>query len=380
MSINVQNNVKGTLRAALGVGDNVLQLSPGGGAAFNFTAGNYCYIVLRDRSNYEIVSYTSTGSVSNDNITVIRGQDGTTAKAFPIGTCYDVAWNKEQLTDFVTQLVTDLFPTLPLPNNTQQVSGGTVPTLPPAEGIEYTVNITNGFLWYWNGTSWISISGSASGAVVTIGGAPPGTVTTPFWYDSGVAILYVNVSGTYVQVNAHRTSTFSGYKFTAGTLDVYGHTSARGGYHYYRRRRDATQSFSQGGSAVVTYNTTDTSFNDDTTLHPGALTASGANGITVAYQCVIVIYGQIELDNMNQYTRNAGYFTLTPTPAGINAIQAEAFYEPGGTDNSVRIMVTSPPILVSAGTVITMSCVDNANVHSNDILDASLTVEVRAWP
>lgn len=381
MAINVGNFIKGSLRAALSISSNTLQLNTGGGARFAFTAGDYCYIILYDRSSYEIVLYTSTGSVSNDNITVVRGQDGTVAKAFPAGTCYEVAWNVEQLNDYVSQLVEALFPTLPLPEDTQAITSGT-PTLAPATGIIYTVNTTNGYLWYWTGTVWLLVSGSGSSSVVTVGGAPPGTVTTPFWLDNTTppGVLYVAVAGTYVQVNAHRTSAFTGVKTTAGTLDVYGHYQSRGGYHYFRRiRSGATQTFAAGASALVTY-TANTSFNDDVTTHPNPLTSSGSDTIVITYACVVRIYGQIELDNKNLYTRNTGFFTLTPTPAGLVAITGEAFYEPGGTDNSVRVNIVSPPIYIATpGTQITMTCVDAANVHSNDILSASLTVEIVGW-
>jgi hypothetical protein len=144
-------------------------------------------------------------------------------------------------------------------------------------------------------------------------------------------------------------------------------------YQYYRRRFLGTQNFISGTIATLGYNQPDSAVLRNTAV---PILAPSGSGISVNTQCVIRASGQIELNNNNLYSRYAAFFGITPVPGDIIAIQSEAFYEPGGSDGSVRLNVVSPPILVVAGTIIDLQVEDTANAHPNTIVSGQFTVEV----
>jgi hypothetical protein len=115
--------------------------------------------------------------VINDTIPVARGQDGTTAKAFPAGACVQVAWNKAQVADFVTQLYNEMFDAALLGSDTIQVT--TTPTSPPPGGVHYAVRVDTHQMWYWdpNTPAWIELGNISNGIVVT--GANPTAPPSP---------------------------------------------------------------------------------------------------------------------------------------------------------------------------------------------------------
>ncbi len=79
------NNASSTLLANVGPTDTAMVLPNGNGAKFpNPTAGQSFYLTVEDTSgNVEIVEVTSR---TNDVLTVVRGRDGTPARAFTAGT------------------------------------------------------------------------------------------------------------------------------------------------------------------------------------------------------------------------------------------------------------------------------------------------------
>lgn len=83
MGIKVTNNAFGTLNAGIGASDTVLVLEAGQGVRFPaLTPGDYFYATLIDTSNnLEIVRVTGRAT---DTLTVVRGQDGTTARAYNV--------------------------------------------------------------------------------------------------------------------------------------------------------------------------------------------------------------------------------------------------------------------------------------------------------
>src|SRR6478752_8475165 len=125
----VPNFARTTLRASIGPQNTQLMLAIGGGMYFEIGAGNYMYITVEDGQSVEIMKYTCTGPVTNDMINVSRGEDGTTPKAFPAGSCVKVAWNVAQLQELMNQTFVSIFNSTVLPPNTIKVQ--TVPTAPP---------------------------------------------------------------------------------------------------------------------------------------------------------------------------------------------------------------------------------------------------------
>jgi hypothetical protein len=200
MALVVPNFARTTLRAAISPSSLQLLLATGGGAYFEIGTGNYMYITLEDGQSVEIVKYTSTGAIVNDTLTVERGQDGTTAKSFPAGTCVKVAWNVQQLQDLITQTFIDLFNSSVLPPNTIQVSSAPV-AAPPANVI-YAVWYAQKQFWYWNGTSWIELGNPRNGVLAGSGdpsGTPDNIVAFYVDLDSG-ALWYWPDGGPWLQI------------------------------------------------------------------------------------------------------------------------------------------------------------------------------------
>lgn len=83
MGIKVSNNAYGTLAASLSDVATTLNLNSGEGARFPTLGGSdYFYLTLIDTSNnVEIVKVTAR---SSDTMTIVRGQDGTTARSYAV--------------------------------------------------------------------------------------------------------------------------------------------------------------------------------------------------------------------------------------------------------------------------------------------------------
>lgn len=81
MGLKVTNNAFGTLNAGINSSVTTVVLAAGQGSLFpTLTAGDYFYATLIDTSNnLEIVKVTAR---STDTMTIVRGQDNTTARAY----------------------------------------------------------------------------------------------------------------------------------------------------------------------------------------------------------------------------------------------------------------------------------------------------------
>lgn len=81
MTVKFANNAAGTLAANISSTDTSLSVAPGQGAIFpTIGAGEFFYVTLVDSSNsLEVVKVTAK---SGDVFTVVRGQNGTTARAY----------------------------------------------------------------------------------------------------------------------------------------------------------------------------------------------------------------------------------------------------------------------------------------------------------
>jgi hypothetical protein len=206
MSIVIPNFARTTLRAAITPASTQLLLAAGTGAYFNIGSGNYLYATIEDGNQVEIVLYNCTGVVVNDTITVLRGQDGTSAKAFPAGACVKVAWNVQQVEDLVTQTFISLFDSTNLPPNTTQVTD--VPAAPPEPNVIYAIWITEHRFWYWTGASWIEI-GNPRDSVLAGSGDPSGTPATnvAFYVNTDTGELWYWTGSAWMSVAGGNTST-----------------------------------------------------------------------------------------------------------------------------------------------------------------------------
>lgn len=84
MALKISNNAYGTLASGISDSDTIIALSAGNGARFpTFAVGDFGYATLVNSANtMEIVMITARTS---DTLTVVRGQDNTTAVAYLAG-------------------------------------------------------------------------------------------------------------------------------------------------------------------------------------------------------------------------------------------------------------------------------------------------------
>jgi hypothetical protein len=89
MGLKVTNNAFGTLNAGISNSDTIIVLEAGQGARFPVLgAGDYFYATLIDTSNQlEIVKVTARAT---DTLTVVRAQDGTTARAYNVNDRFEL--------------------------------------------------------------------------------------------------------------------------------------------------------------------------------------------------------------------------------------------------------------------------------------------------
>ena len=157
--LNVANFLTTSLRQSIGAVDTVLPLETGGGSLFDYMAtGDFVYLTISDRTSKEIVKYTKGAAIVSDNMTpVARGQDNTIGRAFPAGSCVQAQWTIAQLTQFAEYISSVVFSTTPPFNNTVTVI--TPPVTPPATGVLFAVDTVHSKLYFWNGASWVDLSG-----------------------------------------------------------------------------------------------------------------------------------------------------------------------------------------------------------------------------
>jgi hypothetical protein len=91
MGQKFKNNAYGTLSAGIISGDGTINLTAGHGARFpSLAAGDYFDATLIDTSNnLEIIRVTAR---STDQLTALRGQDGTSARAYSAGDRIELRW------------------------------------------------------------------------------------------------------------------------------------------------------------------------------------------------------------------------------------------------------------------------------------------------
>jgi hypothetical protein len=107
MGIKVTNNAYGTLSASITSSATTIALATGQGARFpSLGAGDYFFGTLIDTSNnVEIVKVTAR---STDSMTVVRGQDNTTARAYSTNDRFELRPTSALFNDFTDRLAEKL--------------------------------------------------------------------------------------------------------------------------------------------------------------------------------------------------------------------------------------------------------------------------------
>lgn len=101
MAIQFANNAATTLFSSVTVSDSQIVVSPGGGALFpNAGSSNYFMVTVVDKttSTLEIMKVTKR---SGDTFTVVRAQEGTTARAFPSGSSVELRLTAQSILDAI---------------------------------------------------------------------------------------------------------------------------------------------------------------------------------------------------------------------------------------------------------------------------------------
>jgi hypothetical protein len=105
MGLKVANNAFCTLNAGITDSDTTIALQAGEGARFpSLSAGDYFYATLIDTTNnLEIVKVTAR---STDTMTVERGEDSTTARAFSTNDRFELRPVAALFTEFAERATT----------------------------------------------------------------------------------------------------------------------------------------------------------------------------------------------------------------------------------------------------------------------------------
>ena len=101
MAIKFTNNASATLSASITSTQPLVSVTTGQGALFpTLSAGDYFYVTFSDSANnLEIAKCTARTS---DTLTVVRGQDGTTGRAFSAGDKCELRFTAAGITDLGT--------------------------------------------------------------------------------------------------------------------------------------------------------------------------------------------------------------------------------------------------------------------------------------
>lgn len=108
MALKLTNNASSILVNTIASTDTSIVITTGSGIKFpTMITGDYFYASLQDAAgNYEIVKVTAR---STDSLTIVRGQEGTTARAFTAATtAFTLTLTVQTFIDYATTAVGDL--------------------------------------------------------------------------------------------------------------------------------------------------------------------------------------------------------------------------------------------------------------------------------
>lgn len=175
MPAKYANNARSILFSAINAGTLNFNLVAGSGAAFPAAGGSdYFYATLLDAENIpEIIKVTSR---TDDSFIVVRGQDGTVARAFAAGTSIFLGVTKASLEELALKDGSNATGTWPIAisgaaagNVAKTASSAVIPAgstseRPAVPGFgEQRANSSTGAMEWWNGTAWAPMGGGATG-------------------------------------------------------------------------------------------------------------------------------------------------------------------------------------------------------------------------
>ena len=222
MAIKFSNNASAVLASSISGVTTSISVQTGQGAQFPTLASDYFFATLVDSSNnLEIVKVTAR---TGDVMTVVRAQEGTTARSYSAGDKFELRPTAQALTDISTGVnyvppaaSTSQAGDVQLNNTTNSTSttqAATANAVKTAFDLATTANTTAN-----------TANTTANAAMPKSGGLFTGNVEGPYFYARGVTNGYAyesrdNLSQqwvTYVSTDAWRVYSPAGDRFTVST-------------------------------------------------------------------------------------------------------------------------------------------------------------------
>ena len=197
MSIQLKNNASGTLSTAINASDVGAALTSGDGANFPALSGSdYFYATITNTDDtYEIVKVTAR---SGDSLTIVRAQEGTTARGFTAGALIETKVTAQSILDAiaynsVSESDANEFTEIQTFENDVIVENGKEIKLYDSTNTHYhsLKNASNVLTLGYDGTGYATIS---SGGVVNFLASP--TITGSYVYRAGGTDVPVTDGGT----------------------------------------------------------------------------------------------------------------------------------------------------------------------------------------
>lgn len=199
MSVILKNNVEGFLATTISASDVSLVLQPGDGAAFpNPVSPDYFYATLVSTGGtVEVVRVTAR---AGDTLSILRGQDGTTANSFAAGSRLEMRVNAQSVIDTVYSITN--YQGGSASNPTTRLDGSAL------QAGDFYFNTSADEVRFYNGAAWQSLTtgsidvqnfvGNGTQTTFTLSQAPTGEDNTQ-----------VYIKGVYQQKDTYSISGLS---------------------------------------------------------------------------------------------------------------------------------------------------------------------------
>lgn len=193
MPVLFSNNASATLASSITTASTTITVTTGAGAQFpGIVAGNYFYATLTDSSNnLEIVKVTARTA---DVLTVVRAQEGTTARAYAAADKIELRITTAGLTNMVqldgAQTITDI----------KTFSSGIVSDVTGNLTGNVTGNVTGNLTGNVTGNLTGNVTG-ASGGIANSGGWSVTPTGTKLYFDyNGTNVASLDSSGNLIML------------------------------------------------------------------------------------------------------------------------------------------------------------------------------------
>jgi len=188
MGVKFKNNAESTLDAAISAADLGLAVAYGDGSLFpTLGVGDYFYLTIEETDGtYEIVKVTAR---SGDSMTIVRAQEGTTARAFTASARAELRITNQGLLDKFAEDnlsansvdLTDI-ETITAARVLGSIAGGDVSELTASNILDF-IGSTRGQVVYRGASGWAALSPGTAGQLLQTGGAG----ADPSWV-TGIAV------------------------------------------------------------------------------------------------------------------------------------------------------------------------------------------------